>query len=53
MGLARFLSVYHTLVHIKLQLSVMIAPFLEQALHLNSFKQLGGRSNVFPEFCLY
>lgn len=38
MGLARFLSVYYILVHIKLYLSMMISPFLEQVFYLNSFR---------------
>ena len=39
------------LVHIILQLSMMIAPYLEQVLYLNSFRQLGRRS-VFVLECL-
>lgn len=38
MYLARFLPVYHTLVYIKL-LSMMISPFVEQVLYLNTFRQ--------------
>lgn len=36
-GFARFLSVYHTLVHITLQLPVIISSFLKQALYQNAF----------------
>ena len=36
---ARFLPVCPTLVHVKLELSVMIAPFLGQVLYPNSFSQ--------------
>lgn len=43
MGLARSFPVYHTFVHIKQQLLMMIPPFLEQLLDLNSSRQLEGR----------
>lgn len=47
-GLSTFLPVYHTLVHIKVWLFMMIVPFLEQAFYLNSSKQLRGKSRFFP-----
>lgn len=43
-GLASFLSVNHTLIHIKLQFSAMIFFFLKQVLYLNSFRQLVEKS---------
>lgn len=38
-GLARFFPVYHTLIHIKLQLSMIIFPLLEEILFVYSFRQ--------------
>lgn len=51
-SLASFLPVCCTLLCVTRQLSMKMAPIWEQVLYLNSFRHLGGRSKVFPVFCL-
>ena len=45
MDLARFLPVCHNWFMLNY---VMVIPYLEQVLYLNSFRQVGGRREVFP-----
>lgn len=47
MGLVMFPSVLHTLVYIKLQLSVMISPFWEEVFYLCSFWAVKEKVKIF------
>ena len=44
-----FLPVHPYVAHIIPKLSMVMAPFLEQVLYLNSFRQLRGRAEFLPE----
>ena len=50
MDLARFLPVCHNWFMLNY---VMVIPYLEQVLYLNSFRQVEGRREVFPEPFFY